>query len=119
VVAQFVAGAALPALEGTIDSAVAGREHGGRVTAGLAWAGASRALGTAGAVTVAPTLFDRLGVSLTCLCLAITCVAAALVGGIVAIRRLNRRRLRSRIERVLFDAATVSAGRSSGRRAHA
>ena len=46
-VAQFVAGAALPALEGTIDSAVAGREHGGRVTAGLAWAGASRALGEA------------------------------------------------------------------------
>jgi hypothetical protein len=96
VVAQFAAGAGLPALEGTIDSAVAGREHGGRVTAGLAWAGSSRALGTAAAVTVTPTLFDRLGVSLTCLCLAVACVAAALVGAVVSLdlsagRRPGRR----------------------------
>jgi hypothetical protein len=59
VVAQFAAGVALPALEGTVDAAVAGREDGGRVTAGLAWAGAARAVGTAVAVSIAPSLFAQ------------------------------------------------------------
>jgi hypothetical protein len=87
VVAQLAAGAALPALEGTIDAAVAGRERSGRVTAGLAWSGASRALGTAAAVSIAPTLFDALGVSATCACLAAAGGAAACVGAFVLARR--------------------------------
>jgi hypothetical protein len=86
VVAQLAAGAALPALEGTIDAAVAGKERSGRVTAGLAWSGASRALGTAAAVSIAPTLFDALGVSATCACLAAAC-GAACVGAVVLARR--------------------------------
>jgi hypothetical protein len=90
IVAQFVAGMALPALEGTIDSAVAGREHGGRVTAGLAWSGASRALGTAAAVSVAPTLFDEVGVSTACLAMAVVCGASALVGSVVFGARVTK-----------------------------
>jgi len=80
VVAQLLAGLTLPALEGTIDSAIAGWEHGGRVTAGLAWSGASRALGTAAAVSVAPALFDSGGIALVCLCMAAACAAVALAG---------------------------------------
>jgi hypothetical protein len=87
VVAQLVAGVTLPAFEGTMDAAVAGREHGGRVTAGLAWAGASRALGTAAAVSIAPALFDAVGVTLVCLCLASACATAALVLGLAGQRR--------------------------------
>jgi hypothetical protein len=88
------------------------------VTAGLAWAGASRALGTAAAVTVAPALFDAAGVSLVCLCMAASCAVAACVGGVVvAIRRRRRGRLaesldadetavlRAELERVRADVA--------------
>ncbi len=96
VVAQFVAGLALPALEGTIDASVAGRESSGRITAGLAWAAAARAIGTAGAVSVAPVLFDAGGVTLVCICMAGSCAAAAVVGGVVAARR---RAQRGKIER--------------------
>jgi hypothetical protein len=87
VAAQFAAGAALPALEGTIDAAVAGREHGGRVTAGLAWAGAARALGTATAVSVAPALFDAAGVAVACAGMAAACIVAALAGAAFAGQR--------------------------------
>jgi hypothetical protein len=87
VVAQFVAGIALPAFEGLVDAAVAGGEDGGRVTAGLAWAGAARALGTAAAVSVAPSLFSAAGVSVVCLCMAAICAVAAVVGALVARQR--------------------------------
>jgi hypothetical protein len=96
VLAQFVAGLALPALEGTIDAAVAGRESSGRVTAGLAWAAAARAIGTAAAVSVAPALFNAGGVTLVCICMAASCAAAAVVGGVAAARR---RAQRGKIER--------------------
>jgi hypothetical protein len=120
VLAQFVAGVALPAFEGTMDAAVAGREHAGRVTAGLAWAGASRALGTAVAVSIAPALFDAAGVSLTCLCMAATCLAAAGAGAILVARRRSRRgKLRQRLECVLYERDTSQRGtfeRSPGTR---
>ena len=102
VVAQFAAGVALPAFEGIVDAAVAGREDGGRVTAGLAWAGAARALGTAAAVSVAPSLFAAAGVSAVCLAMALTCAVAAAAGALVVVkRRASRRR---RLELTLFGA---------------
>lgn len=87
VLAQLVAGLTLPALEGTIDAAVAGREQGGRVTAGLAWSGASRALGTAAAVSVAPSLFDWSSVTMVCIAMSGACVLAAVGGGLLAAQR--------------------------------
>src|SRR5581483_11405627 len=80
VLAQLAAGVALPALEGTIDAAIAGREHGGRVTAGLAWSGSARALGTAAAVSACPALFDAAGVTTICVALTAACAGAVLAG---------------------------------------
>jgi hypothetical protein len=102
VVAQLAAGAALPALEGTIDAAIAGREHGGRVTAGLAWSGASRALGTAAAVSVAPSLFQWSSVTLTCLAMTGLCVAAAL-GGLALQRGKTARSPATRVTGALLS----------------
>jgi hypothetical protein len=113
VLAQFVAGLALPALEGTIDASVAGRESGGRVTAGLAWGAAARAIGTAAAVSVAPALFDAGGVTLVCIGMSASCVAAACVGGLGAVRRRARRgTIRERLERVLYDHDPTDPGAS-------
>jgi hypothetical protein len=108
VLAQFAAGVALPAFEGTMDATIAGREHGGRVTAGLAWAGASRALGTATAVSVAPMLFDAAGITLVCICLSAACAAAACAGGLLAARRRSQRGKTARSPGTRVTGALVS-----------
>ncbi len=108
VLAQLVAGLVLPAFEGAMDASVAGREDSGRVTAGLAWAGASRALGTAAAVSVAPMLFDAAGVTLVCACMSAACAGAAVAGGLVAARRRAQRGKTARSPGTRVTGALVS-----------
>jgi hypothetical protein len=55
-VAQFLSGYGLTAFEGAMDARVAGAGEGGAITSNLAYASASRALGSSAAVTVTPLL---------------------------------------------------------------
>jgi hypothetical protein len=71
-------------------------------------------------VSVAPSLFEDVGVATACLAMAAACGAAALVGSVFVARRVARRpQLRARLERVLYDTDGLSAGTGRGRPAHA
>lgn len=64
-VAQLVSGAGVGAFEGVMDARTAERGSPDTITGGMAWAGATRALGSAVAVFVAPTAVMAVGVDRT------------------------------------------------------
>jgi hypothetical protein len=78
-VAQLMSGIFLTSLEGTIDARVAETVP-EQVTAGMGWAGAVRALGSAAAVGAAPAMIGTVGLGAASALAGVGLACVALVG---------------------------------------